>query len=885
MVFRHPRWFLAVQLVFAIVCLAYTKLSLRLSVDKNDLISVRETYRRQFLDFKAEFAPQDNMFVLVESEDPRKSRDFIGRLTARLQADDRFTNIYCRGGLPLLGAKALLFLPEPSLAELEAILREHQAMLRSFSRSTNLESLLDSVNRQFRRLSGRGSTGINREALARSLPALQRLVDDASDYLVSPVPPPPPDFAALFGSSQKGALQGQYLTFDQGRIYVVIAQPRSPAAERAAILQLRTWIDRTRPEVPGVNAEVTGEAVLRSDEMEQARRDTEVAALISLGLTALAFVGTCRAVMRPLLATLCLLIGLSYTLGFATLAVGSLNILSITLVPILIGLAIDYGVHLIFRYEEQVREGHSPDHAVRTALAFTGIGVITSALTIAASFYFMVLTDFKGIREMGLIAGSGILVCLVPMLTLLPLLLVRSDPGPPSRLIVRGGRPRRERIEQSYLRHPRLVLLLGALLTGFMTAQAFKVRFDYNLLDLQSRGSPSVRIQKRLIQSGSHSLLYCAVIAESLSQAVDWERRIQQLPSVARVVSMVRFLAENQDGKLALIRAIREEVVDLRPSEPDPRPADLPRVSQALYSLGGYLGRAIEMLRSEGTDESQRLAEQLRSLRRSVARLQHLTTDSLPTAVQRLSTYQRALLGSFRESLALIQHHDDLERLQAADVPAALRQPFIGRTGRYLLQVYPKEDVWQREQQDQFIRELRSVAPNVTGSPVLFFEYTTRLKRSVERAAASAAVIVAILVFLHFRRWLSALLALLPVGVGFSWMLGVMGWLGIPFNPVNVMSLILIIGIGVANGVHILNRFTEDRQPVILSKSTGKAVLVSAFSTMAGFGSLMIAKHQGIASLGAVMTIGTATCTVASLALLPAALRLLLLVGWRPDRP
>jgi len=97
---------------------------------------------------------------------------------------------------------------------------------------------------------------------------------------------------------------------------------------------------------------------------------------------------------------------------------------------------------------------------------------------------------------------------------------------------------------------------------------------------------------------------------------------------------------------------------------------------------------------------------------------------------------------------------------------------------------------------------------------------------------------------------------------------------------VNIMSLTLVIGIGVTNGIHILNRFAEEPHPSIMATSTGKAVLVSGLNTIAGFGSLIVAKHQGIASLGAVMAIGTAMCMVASLTVLPAVLNLLNQFGW-----
>jgi uncharacterized protein len=116
-------------------------------------------------------------------------------------------------------------------------------------------------------------------------------------------------------------------------------------------------------------------------------------------------------------------------------------------------------------------------------------------------------------------------------------------------------------------------------------------------------------------------------------------------------------------------------------------------------------------------------------------------------------------------------------------------------------------------------------------------------------------------------------------------MAGFMGWLKIPFNPANIMTLPLVIGIGVTNGIHILNRFAEEQNPSILAKSTGKAVLVSALTTIAGFGSLIPAKHQGIASLGALMSIGVGTCMIAGLTFLPAILTVMIRRGWRMKKP
>jgi predicted RND superfamily exporter protein len=199
----------------------------------------------------------------------------------------------------------------------------------------------------------------------------------------------------------------------------------------------------------------------------------------------------------------------------------------------------------------------------------------------------------------------------------------------------------------------------------------------------------------------------------------------------------------------------------------------------------------------------------------------------------------------------------------------------VGQTGKYLLQIYPRGNVWEHEPRKEFVRELRTVDPLVTGGPVLFFENTRRLKSNFQVAALNALIAISIMLLVHFRNGVCVVLALLPVALGIVWTFGIMGLIGLPFNPANVIAPTLLIGIGVTNGIHILNRFTEEQHPSILGKSTGKAVLVSALTTCTGFGSLILAQHQGIASLGVVMAAGSAFCMLAALTVLPALLILL----------
>jgi predicted RND superfamily exporter protein len=238
----------------------------------------------------------------------------------------------------------------------------------------------------------------------------------------------------------------------------------------------------------------------------------------------------------------------------------------------------------------------------------------------------------------------------------------------------------------------------------------------------------------------------------------------------------------------------------------------------------------------------------------------------------RLAQFQVRLFEDVRNTFLAIKGQDTSGPLRVDDLPPGLRKRFIGVTGKWLLQIYPKEDIWDRTHQGEFVGQLRTVTRKVTGTPVEQWEYTSLLVQSYVEAALYALAAIAVLVAFHFRRPTLVLLSLLPVALGTVWTAGILGYLGMPLNPANIMTLPLVVGIGVTNGIHLLNRFVEEGTPSLVTKSTGKAVIVSGLTTMAGFASLMLGKHQGIQSLGLVMTIGVATCMLGALTVVPAML-------------
>lgn len=882
-VYRFPRLYFYPQVVLLALSIYYTVDQLQFSTSRNDLVGSEKKYHRIFLAFKEEFPRQDDLVAVVESEDLEKNRQFVERLGLRLEAETNFfADVFYKGDLKMLGPKALLFLTNQTLLELEQTLKDYRPFLIQFSQATNLNSLFRMINHQFRTAAQEQNP--ENESLIKALPALQSIVEQARASLRRPGMPPSPGLTALFGGGPE-AQRESYITFAQGRIFLVSAQAASEAVAEKAVKRFRELVDQTQTEVPGVNVGITGEPVLEFDEMSQSQHDTAMATVVSLIVVALIFIYGYHETGRPIKATISLIFGLAYTMAFTTFAVGHLNILTITFLPILIGIAIDFGVHLISRYEEELRHGKTEREALEKAMVNTGLGIFTSGLTTAGAFFAMGATQFKGIQEMGIISGGGLIICLIPMLTLLPVLLLRGRQNLLDHNYQEKLDGKRARLEKIWLQRPVWVLVATAVLSLLALTQFHKVYFDYNLLNMQSAGLPAVVYEKKLLDSASKSVLFAAVIADSLDQAHDLQERIQKLSAVASVDSMVEVLRGGQEEKLGSIRRVKALLADLNFAPIDPEPVNTRELSQTLFSFHGYLGLAIKEVEKEKEKEKALLA-QLTDIRRAVGDLRETIATGDPQAISvKLGAFQRALFRDIEETFYALKHQDDTGAMRPEDLPAALRHRFIGRTGKLLLQVYPKEDVWQRQPQERFVRQLRLIDKNATGTPVQLYEYTTLLKNSYIQAAGYSLVAIVLLVFFHFRSVSCVILSLLPVAIGSIWMTGLMGKLGIPFNPANIMTLPLVIGIGVTNGIHILNRFSEEQQPSIFAKSTGKAVLVSALTTIAGFGSLGLAKHQGIASLGYVMAMGTATCMIAALTFLPALLTVLSRWGWTLKRP
>jgi hypothetical protein len=391
------------------------------------------------------------------------------------------------------------------------------------------------------------------------------------------------------------------------------------------------------------------------------------------------------------------------------------------------------------------------------------------------------------------------------------------------------------------------------------------------LLHLQSKHLESVRTAEVLDTPGN-SILFAVSIANDVDAARERIAKFKALPTVADARSpIVDLTPRDAEKKLVIIRRI---VASLQGTKVDTDVSDKVDVARARTDIAKLLSDC-----QEGVTEARKyiLVPQAREavevfgklippLQRAQNAMSSLSQDELG---RRLNRYQVNVFGTMRRNLAFLAGQKADANVTPDDIPAPLRSRYLSPEGKVLIEISPKENVWEREADEKFVNELRSVDPGVTGSPVQNYEYIDLLRASYAQAAEYAAIAIVVVILLHFGNPGLVILTILPLAMAVAWTLGLMGLFHYQFNPANVITLPLVIGIGVAYGVYTVDRWREDKKLLLFSGSTGKAIVLSALTAMIGFGSMMISRYPGLSSLGLLMFVGVGLCLVTSIIVLP----------------
>ena len=592
-----------------------------------------------------------------------------------------------------------------------------------------------------------------------------------------------------------------------------------------------------------------------------------MATLLALVVTVGLLFVVIRRTIEPILMLAVLLVSLAWSLGVVAATVGHLSVFSVMFMSLLVGIGIDYGIYLFLRYDEELKSGRTPRHALVTTAGRSGPGILFGALTAAATFGVLMLADFRGIQEFGFIAATAIVMAFVAMVTLLPALLVvtrrRLSVIPAGAPVGRDDAPRLRRL----LRHRLPILVVAAALTVGAAFALPAIRFDYNRLNLQARGTESVIWERKIMESRRSGFAALAT-ADSLAELKVKQGAFAALPAVSEVMSVLKLVPADQEAKIAAVRDLVPLVAEIHIGREDALDRDATR--HALEMLRRRLGIAAAEAEGHPAETTLRSAHD-----RAVALLARLQNGDAGLT-SRLARVQLLLRDDFVATLGRLQNNLAPRPVTVSELPPEVTRKFIGASGRLLMLIYPAIDTWERDGAREFVRQLRAVDDAVTGSPVISYEASRMVEAAYLQGTFYAAVVVTVLAAVMLRRVFDTVLALVPLGLATLWTIGFMHLLGLSFNLANVWGLPLIIGTSAEYGLNVMLRYREQtaagRPP--FPRSAILAVALNGLTTMTGFGSLMVARHRGIFSLGLLLTIGAAAALASSLVLLPLLLTL-----------
>lgn len=901
-VYAQPVAVLVVGVLFAIVSTWIVVTRFNVVNNTSDLLSNKYETKRNYNDLIKNFGSDSRFIVLIQSPDPLKNRQVADEVGPYLESlKPQIATVLYKIDFSTIKPR-LLFTRD--VGELQKIAKEvgdeadaQRANQRSSEQiALDLNSILNEANQKFSDKYLRKSENWKdfKPFVARFVSILNNISSQAEGK--------PPVEAKAKGSSDKTALdnfdsnemlaQHEYFSLQDGKAVLVFAYPGeiekdSDAPFSNTVAKIRQHLKDLESKYPGVEMRLTGEPALDADQIAASNADAAKASGITLVLIIGLFLLSYRTFLRPAFAFFVLIMAVLWSLGFALVYVGHFNILSVAVIPMVLGIGIDFGIQILGRYEEELGQGRTVYEAVTASLKHTGVAIITGGSTTAAAFFTLCFNDFVGLSELGIIAGSSMILCIVANLLVLPAIFILRDRN-------RNGEELRAQSSNSawhfihtwdrdMVRTPWLWIWVSVAISIAAALSLPYLRFDYNLLHLQNQSADSVMTLHKVMDASKNtngdevSTIYASVVADTVDQAREFNDKLLALPVVARVDSLLELLPQDQDKKIPIIKKIVADAAALNVKS-SASTADIPSarrdtaslLKQALEGLKqakGYVG--ISSIARDAVDAFSTMIPALDRVNRA------LNSAPVATIQKRFSPASNGAFNRMQKNMELLKMQKADRGLALSDLPPQLQRLFIGADGKILLQVYAKKDLWERTPDEEFVKAIQTVSPKATGTPVMNYYATDLLRVSYLWAAVWAFLAIVVLIFLHFQSLKLLLLTLTPLVLAVLWRTGAMVWLHIDFNPANIVTLPLIIGIDVAFGVYIIDRYREDGQFRIFSESTGKAIIMSSLTSLFGFSSLLISKFNGMFSIGQLMSLGIAIGLVTAIFILPQILVLL----------
>jgi len=829
---RRAWMVVGIGLLIAIGSSVYTANHFRLNSDVSSLLSDKLDWSKRDIAFEKAFGRFGIIDAVVAAPTPELTGAATVKLTQALAKEKRlFPDVSNAGATEFFARHGLLFLPKPALEKTLGGLGQGEALVQDLAADRSLRGLVAGLEDV---LLGLQSNRLKLDDLGHPL----NQVSDTLDNVLAGRP-------ASF--SWRVLVQGKPATANELRGFIEVhpaldfraLQPGLRASE--AIRQIAADI------LPKYQASLrlTGVVTMNDEQFGTIKENAVRNGLITLAIVAFILWLALRSGRLMAAVAVNLFVGLAVTAALGLFMVGAYNLISVYFSVLFVGIGVDFGIQFSVRYRSERHESDDLAKAIESAGLHVGAPLTLAAFATAAGFLSFLPTDYKGVSELGEIAGCGMLIAFATTITLLPALIVLlNPPGEPEPLGYSSLAPIDE-----FMNRRRIGIIAGtAIVVVGGLPLLYWLSFDFNPINLQSAKTESIATYLELSRDPSADTNAIQVLAPSLKEGNAIAASVAKLPQVARVVTLSSFVPDDQSEKLPILQnAANKLAAAFDPKNAQPPPTDAENID-ALDEGAQRLTEAAGDRRGAGADAARRLSVDLSKLALASPAVRDKATASF---IWPLGQVLDSLQASLQSPLITL-----------ASLPPDLMRDWITADGRARVSIAPKDDPGDNDAMRRFARAVLAVEPDATEGPISVLEAGDLVVHAFAEAGVLALLSIAILLWLVLRRIGDVLLTLIPLALAGVVTLELTVLVGLPLNFANIIALPLLLGVGVAFKIYYIMAWREG-QTNLLQTSLTRAVIYSALTTATAFGSLIFSSHPGTSSMGKLLALSL-VCTLAA---------------------
>ncbi|WP_084143682.1 MMPL family transporter [Methylocapsa acidiphila] len=834
---------LALAVVATLFSARYAALHFKINTNTNDFISAKLKWRQNLAAVDNAFPQRkDQILVVIDGATPELADSAARRLTEKLAArPDLFQSVLRPDGGAYFNRNGLMFMPVAELQRTTDELFRAQPFLGALVSDPSLRGIMDAfafINRGVRAKAG------TLDDFDRPMAALAGAFDGLlagrptffswRSLMTGQAPDPRElrrfietkprlDYAAL----QPGAVPSDFIR--QSAEALGLSPAAGVTVRLTGLVPLADEEFATVEQGAGWNGAATALIVLFI--IWRALKSKRIVAAVALSVAA----------------------GLAITAAVGLMMVGALNLISVAFAVLFVGIGVDFGIQFSVRYRAERHVEPDFDKALRRAAAKSGRPLALAAAATAAGFYSFLPTDYRGVSELGLIAGTGMFIAFFSAITVLPALLAIFRPPAEQEPV---GYKFLAPVDEFMATH-RYAIVIGTLTIALAGAPLLRhLHFDFNPLNLRSSTVESVSTLLDLMKNPSTDPNMIDVLAPSLKEVPALAARLRSLPEVAQVTDLLSLVPDDQDQKLAIIHKaalVLGPVLDPRRARPAPTDAeDVAAMRRAADSFAATAGDAP----GKGADDARRLADLIRKM-----------ADAPP---ERREAARAALLPGLDTMLDLLRQSLNAQKVTTASIPPELMRNWVSADGRALIVAAPTGNPNDNENLKRFAKAIEAIDPNATGQPIAIQESGNTVVHAFVEAGVWALLSISVLLLFVLRRVTDVLLTLVPLLLAGVVTLEITVLIGLPLNFANIIALPLLLGLGVAFKIYFVMAWRAGTTNLLQSSLT-RAVFFSAMTTATAFGSLWLSNHPGTSSMGKLLALSL-LCTLAAAVLFQPAL-------------